>query len=46
MPPGEAQEIGEKVISDDNHDEDPDNIPPTAIEGEFRDITKQEGSDV
>ena len=46
MPPREAQQVGEKVVSDNDDGKYTNNIPPTTVESEFWDIAKQEGSDV
>ena len=46
MPPGKAHEIGKEVVSNGDHDKNPQDIPSTPIKGEFWHITKQEGSDV
>ena len=46
MPPGQAQEVGKQIISNDDNSKDLHNIPPTAVESEFGDITKEKWTDI
>ena len=46
MPPGQAQEVGKKIISNDDDGKDPNNIPPATIKTEFWDITKEKWTDI
>ena len=46
MPPGQAQEVGKQIISNDDNGKDLYNIPPGSVESEFGDIPKEKWTDI